>query len=124
VVPPRLSFQKNHGLGLFLTCAVTAIVTGAIVVAYDFYFGGAGGKPASPTLVQEGTLTLRHDPVDVFYPQRYASPPNLSIQGTELARQNCVILEQKQDRFKVHVDNPSVSVVEISWRAEGVPARD
>jgi hypothetical protein len=125
VLPSERSFQKNQGVGLFCTCAVTAMLTAGIVVAFDFYFGA--GHPASSgrasgrgTLVQEGTVTLRHEPLEVFYPVPYGAPPNLSLIGTEFARKSCLILEQKQDHFKIHLDNPSVSFLEVSWRAEGV----
>jgi hypothetical protein len=124
LLPPR-SFQKSQGWSLFLTCAVTAVLTGAILVTFDVYFGNSGAmKPASGTQVQEGTVTVRHEPVEVFYAQPFAAPPNLTILGTEFARQSCLILDQKQDRFKIHLDNPSVSFLEVSWKAEGVPARD
>jgi hypothetical protein len=123
VVPLERSFQKSQGLALFFTCAVTAMLTAAIVVAFDYYCGIGHSASSGKTLVQEGTVTLRHEPLEVFYPTPYLAPPNLTLTGTEFARKNCVILDQKQDRFKIHLDNDSVSFLEVSWRADGVPER-
>jgi hypothetical protein len=123
LLPSERSFQKGQGMGLFCTCAVTAILTAGIVVAFDVYCGAGRPAPAGATLVQEGSLTLRHEPLEVFYPVPYTVPPNLTLTGTEFARKSCLILDQKQDHFKIHLDNPAVSFLEVSWRAEGISER-
>jgi hypothetical protein len=54
------------------------------------------------------------EPITVYYPVPYASPPNLEIHDSF---HNCRILEQRADGFRIVQDNP---VLTFTWTARGV----
>jgi hypothetical protein len=53
--------------------------------------------------------------LEIYYPVPYQSPPNLTI---ETSWQDCLIVEQKADHFKVK--NPSGTAREVTWKARGL----
>jgi hypothetical protein len=66
--------------------------------------------------IQEGTTRLRpRSEQDVFYPVPYAHPPNLEL-GEDC--DDCVILEQKEDHFRVK--NQSFFTANVGWQARGI----
>src|SRR4051794_15850307 len=54
--------------------------------------------------------------LDVYYPVPFNSPPNLLVQSTF---NDCSIIEQKPDHFRVKNNNPFSR--EVTWDARGVP---
>jgi hypothetical protein len=63
---------------------------------------------------QSGKVTLAgKQELDVFYPVAYVSPPNLEFE------EECVVVEQKADHFRVKNTSPFSRV--ITWTARGVP---
>ena len=52
---------------------------------------------------------------EIYYPVPYQSPPNLTV---ETFWQDCLIVEQKADHFKLK--NPSGMAREVTWKARGL----
>jgi hypothetical protein len=96
-----------------LVAALVAAVTSAAMTAL-LQNSANGGE----TLTQEGTGMVRHEPMEIYYPLAYASPPHLVVSGPN--SNLCVIVEQRPDHFKVkRVSNVAMNAVEITWKAEG-----
>src|SRR5262245_7547605 len=80
-----------------------------------------GGRSETTTLeegtgLQSGTVKIpAGGDMDVYYPIPYAGPPNLT---TETTWNDCTVVEQKADHFRVH--NPSSFSREVTWRARGM----
>jgi hypothetical protein len=78
--------------------------------------GGHHDSCNGDVLSQEGKLSLRAGgETDVYYPQPYASPPNLSAEETFT---NYEIVEQKADHFRIR--NTSPFDINVTWTARGV----
>ncbi|CAN5570456.1 hypothetical protein BH10PLA2_BH10PLA2_39330 [soil metagenome] len=90
-------------------------------------FGGWGGHETGEhcdgdhpdtngAVTQKGTLTSGNgEPVTVYYPVPFASPPNLEIRDQF---NKCRIIEQRADSFKVVQDGPIPP--SVHWTARGV----
>jgi len=132
-VPPRRSFWKEQRLPMLVAAIVAALVSAliaalvtiALVSALSTYQRpGTGATGGRGTLVQQGTVVVTPgNPAEVYYPVPYAVPPNLVLEGPNAM--SCIMLEQKQDHFKVRTiwvsDHPGINV---RWKAEGVAAPD
>jgi hypothetical protein len=125
VVPPRRHFWREQRITIAVAAgvaALVAIVTAAMVSALILLVSQPSGtgpnKKSAGTLIQEGTAIIREEPLEVYYPVPYVSPPNLTLTGSMSA--HCILVEQKQDHFKAKLappwgNNPS----SINWKAEG-----
>lgn len=93
---------------------------------------GAAPVPVKP-IVEEGKVQVpvqastKKGEVVVFYRTRFASPPQLTFPPNGLEN-NCFVVEQRADSFKLGRDEtgPSVGYAIapwVEWRAEGVPAK-
>jgi hypothetical protein len=90
-------------------------------------FGGWGGHESKEScdsehpstggaVTQKGNLTFGNgEPVTVYYPVPFASPPNLEIRDQF---SKCRIIEQRADCFKIVQDGPSIP--SVHWTARGV----
>jgi hypothetical protein len=82
-------------------------------------FGGlsfGSRTEADGTFCQEGEIhVLKGDEQDVYYPAPYAGPPNLEL--TDNVDQ-CLVLEQKPDHFRVRNPGPFEST--LHWKARGL----
>lgn len=83
--------------------------------------------PGTVTLRQAGSLNLGQstkNPVTVYYPRPYISPPNLVISsssgGLAAAAEAIEIIEQKPDHFTYRTQLPGPPIG-FGWVAEGVP---
>jgi hypothetical protein len=66
--------------------------------------------------MQTGTATVPGgQEVEVYYPVPYASPPNLVLSSDW---DQCVVVQQKQDHFRVK--NNRVFATECKWTARGL----
>jgi hypothetical protein len=79
-------------------------------------------KPATDgngVLVQEGKVQVRSGEEQlVYYPVRYASPPNLELDDSICL---CSLVEQSETCFRVRFKEGVWSSHELSWKARGVP---
>ncbi len=73
--------------------------------------------PAEGTTHQRGKAVVPPgDVLEVYYPVPFVSPPNLTTQSTF---DDCSVLEQKPDHFRIK--NPNPFSREVTWEARGVP---
>jgi hypothetical protein len=126
IVPSRRHFFREQRTTIVVAAVVAALV-GAVtaagisaVVSLSRRAGGIMGLQSSgAALTQEGNAIIRSEPVEVYYPVPYGSPPNLSLTGGP--SMNCVLVEQKQDHFKAKLAPPWTNPVSITWTAQGRP---
>jgi len=77
-----------------------------------------GYPPGDGVLEQEGVVTVpRGVAQDVYYPVPYISPPNLTVDSPF---QNCVVISQKADHFRVQNASGNSTPLDAHWRAKGI----
>ncbi len=75
---------------------------------------------AGGAVTQKGALTFGNgEPVTVYYPVPFASPPNLEIRDQP---NKCKIIDQRADCFRIVQDGPGVPPVHWTARGVTVPA--
>jgi hypothetical protein len=126
--PPRPSFWKTQGLTILVAAVVAGVVAAVaallVTIGLSRFLASpktqvVAGEASRPgTLHQEGAAVLRTEPVEVYYPVPYETPPNLVLEGPNSP--NCVITEQKQDHFKAKT-TINFGGVNVSWKAQGMP---
>ncbi|VTS01299.1 unnamed protein product [Gemmata massiliana] len=85
---------------------------------------GAGCQITSTTHVPTEAATHQRgkavvppgDVLEVYYPVPFVSPPNLTTQSIF---DDCSVIEQKPDHFRIKNSNPFSR--EVTWEARGVP---
>jgi hypothetical protein len=94
---------------------VTLVILGCMCLS----FGGGGTTTIThedPTLPQEGSVKVpANSQLDVFYPVPYGAVPNLTIEDSH---GDCLIVEQKENHFRIH--NKALAAVSVEWKAKGV----
>lgn len=82
------------------------------------------GKGDDALLVQSGDLStlLGVGETDVFYPEPYASPPEL-ILPVELSHIGAKLLEQRANGYRISLDRfPDPGIRSLKWQASGIAA--
>jgi hypothetical protein len=75
------------------------------------------GHCGDDSYVQSGAAHLHGSAEqDVYYPVAYASPPNVELSGDDA--DDCEIVEQKPEHFRIH--NNSLWSADVEWKARGV----
>jgi hypothetical protein len=75
------------------------------------------GPPTDDGTRQRGTAIIpAHGEQEVYYPVPFLSPPNLLTKSTF---DDCMVIEQKPDHFRIK--NPNPFSREVSWEARGLP---
>jgi hypothetical protein len=100
------------------------VITDAEASAYHRAFGPAPEPSPGPddkVLVQTGSISVDYStgPYEVFYPQPYATPPELSFEwghGVDLQT-----LQQTPQGFRCHLKSADWSG-QLRWKARGVTA--
>jgi hypothetical protein len=96
-------------VALFLGCMSLSIGERKILQSSCFADGDL--------LCQTGKVTVRPSSEKVvFYPIPYASPPNLELEGDS----NVIVVEQKDDHFRVKSADHGPWTETVTWSARGV----
>lgn len=107
--------RKRRRACLAVGAAIVALVSS--MGCLNLQFGGKSSTTEDPSVVpQTSSITIpKGQELTVYYPKPYASPPNLELDNSS---QNCKIIEQRADHFRVRNDG---TTLEVKWTARGVP---
>ncbi len=115
----RGNFTKRKVTLLLAIVCLPLLTTGCLCLSFG---GGCDGHCGGEHPESNGVLTQKGsfakptgEPVTVYYPVPYASPPNLEIQDP---LNKCHIIDQRADCFRIVQDGPGM--LNVNWTARGV----
>jgi hypothetical protein len=115
----RLRWKLLFVLGVI---CLPLLSTGCICLSFGGWGHDSGEQCESKhhdsdgAVTQKGSLTFGNgEPVTVYYPVPFASPPNLEIRDQF---NKCRIIDQRADCFRIVQDGPSVP--SVHWTARGI----
>lgn len=127
---PQITMPPSHGRHSLIVTLVAAGIVAAFVAAILSLGVQAYQRDLIRvnTFPQQGKVAVSsEEPLQVYYPAPYTSPPNLTFTVVSISGQAgdsnswVEIVEQKPDYFKVRKVAKAVPSCEISWKADGVP---
>jgi len=113
--------RKERLITLLAAAIVAGFVSVAVIFGVRAFQGNVMFGPEilehNLLLKQQGSVTVGDDnPVEIYYPISYNSPPNLTILATP--KGSVLIVEQKADHFKIK-KNTGLITVDVQWQAQG-----
>lgn len=112
-------FTKRKLTLLLAIVCLSLLTTGCLCLSFGGGCEGCGGgehTESSGVLTQKGSLPKASgEPVTVYYPVPYASPPNLELRDP---LNKCRIIDQRADSFRIVQDGPGMP--DVNWTARGV----
>jgi len=123
--PGRRGVPVLRSAGVLFSRKSGALAGGGSVLIFlgcmSFSIGGRNYEaPSSDSccedlLTQKGQFYLNsHMTEDVYYPVPFAHVPNLEFTNKD----DCVLVEQKEDHFRIR--NGSWETVRVKWKARGI----